>query len=163
MAELRLRRDEADKKRYVLDGVGELQRGKWYERGAAATDTGGRTWELKPSAWKRSAVAVDAGGDEAARYEPEETFKRGGRLVVAGGGSYDLKPSSAWRNRYALWSGEEELASVETKGWSGREVAVSIADDADVDPLVLLTACWLVRLFGEDDAAAAATGGAAGS
>jgi hypothetical protein len=108
-------------------------------------------------------VAVDAGGDEAARYEPEETFKRGGRLVVAGGGSYDLKPSSAWRNRYALWSGEEELASVETKGWSGREVAVSIADDADVDPLVLLTACWLVRLFGEDDAAAAATGGAAGS
>ena len=47
VAELRLKRDDVDKKRYVLDGVGELQLGKWYERGATATDTGGRTWELE--------------------------------------------------------------------------------------------------------------------
>ncbi len=163
MTELRLRRDDVDKKRYVLDGVGELQFGKWYERGATATDTGGRSWELKPSTWSRSAEALDQAGDQAAGFEPEGTFKRGGRLAVNGGATFDLKPSSAWKNRYALWSGEDELASVETKGWSGSEVAVDLGEGASVEPLPLLMACWLVRRFGEDDAAAASGGAAAGS
>lgn len=114
MAELRLRRDPDDRKRYVIDGVGELRTGKWHQRGATVTSAAGDGWELKPS--------------------------------------------SNWRNRYALWSGESELASVETTGWSGQEVAVDVSDDTSVEPLLLLMACYLVRRFGED--AAAAAGGA---
>ena len=163
MTELRLQRDDVDKKRYVLEGVGELQFGKWYERGATATDTGGRSWELKPSTWSRSAEALDQVGDQAARFEPEGTFKRGGRLELVDGSGFELKPSSAWKNRYALWSDGEELASVETTGWSGTEVAVDVAEDASVDSLPLLMACWLVRRFGEDDASAASGGAAAGA
>jgi hypothetical protein len=34
MTELRLRRDPDDRKRYVIDGVGDTRVGKWYERGA---------------------------------------------------------------------------------------------------------------------------------
>jgi hypothetical protein len=33
MAELRLRRDPDDRKRYVIEGVGELTTGKWHQRG----------------------------------------------------------------------------------------------------------------------------------
>jgi hypothetical protein len=68
--------------------------------------------------------------------------------------TWKLKPSSNWRNRYALWSGEHELASVETTGWSGQEVAVEVSDEVPVEPLLLLLACYLVRRFGENSAAA---------
>ena len=39
MAELRLRRDPDDRKRYVIEGVGELKTGRWHQRGAAAAAT----------------------------------------------------------------------------------------------------------------------------
>ena len=162
MTELRLRRDDADKKRYVLDGVGELQRGKWYERAATATDIGGRSWELKPSAWKRSAVALDAVGEQAAGYEPEGTFKRGGRLEVTGG---DVRPQAlvgvAEPLRALVGGGGAGLGGDE--GLVGPGGGGGLAEGAEVEPLVLLMACWLVRLFGEDDAAAASGGAAAGS
>lgn len=98
-----------------------------------------------------------------AAYRPRGALKRGGEIVLAESGeTFELKPSSNWRNRYALWSGETELAAVETKGWSGQEVAVDVSDERSVEALVLLLACYLVRRFGEDDAAAAsgATAGA---
>ena len=161
MTDLRLRRDDADRKRYVLEGVGELRFGRWYRRGATVSDTAGHSWELKTSGLKQSAEAVGETGGQAASYEPKGVFKRGGRIEVADGSGFDLKPSSAWRNRYALWSGEDEVASVETTGWSGQEVAVSVAEGASVDALPLLMACWLVRRFGEDDAAVTAGGSAA--
>ena len=161
MTELRLRRDDSDKKRYLIEGVGELRLGKWYQRGGVISDTGGRSWELKSSAWKLSAEAVDEAGATGARYEPLGVLKRGGELELADGTLFELKPSSAWKNRYALWYGDTELASIETKGWTGSEVAVTLAEGASVAPLPLLMACWLVRRFGEDDAAAASGGGAA--
>jgi hypothetical protein len=52
MAELRLRRGPGDPKRYVLDGVGEMRVGKWYERGATlSADSGGRKQAIS-RAWR---------------------------------------------------------------------------------------------------------------
>jgi hypothetical protein len=159
MAELRLRRDPGDRKRYVLDGVGEMRVGKWYERGATLLADSGESWEMKPATWTSSVTATDSSGAEAATYEPRGAFKRGGEIQLpARGERYDLKPSSSWRNRYGLWTGDAELAAVETTGWSGQEVAVGVSEGASVDPLLLLMACFLVRRFGEDEAAAGAAG-----
>jgi len=163
MTELRLRRDPDDRKRCVLDGVGDMRVGKWYERRATLSADSGESWEMKPATWT-SVSATDSSGAEAATYEPRGAFKRGGEIQLAESGErYDLKPSSSWRNRYALWTGDAELAAVETTGWSAQEVAVGVSEGASVDPLLLLMACFLVRRFGEDDAAAGAaavTGGA---
>jgi hypothetical protein len=159
MAELRLRRDREDRKRYVLDGVGELRLGRWYRRGATISSDSGASWELRSSGWSSVVTATDAGGREAATYRPRGALKRGGEIMVAEGDTFELKPSSNWRNRYALWSGESELAAVETKGWSGQEVAVDLSDDRLVEALVLLMACYLVRRFGEDSSSAAAAAG----
>lgn len=161
MAELRLRRDSEDRKRYVLEGVGELRLGRWYRRGATISSNSGASWELTSSGWSSAVTAIDAEGREAATYRPRGALKRGGEIMLADGDeTFELKASSNWRNRYALWSGETELAAVETKGWSGQEVAVDRSDDRSVEALVLLMACYLVRRLGEDDATAA--GGAAG-
>jgi len=131
--------------------------GKWHQRGARVSSVTGGRWELRPRAWSSGATAIDATGAEAATYEPHGALKRGGEILLAGGGErYELKPSSNWRNRYALWTGETELAAVETKGWSGQEVALDVSDVSSVDPLLLLMACYLVRRFGEDSAAASA-------
>lgn len=77
MAELRLRRDSEDRKRYVLEGVGELRLAKWYRRGAVVSSDDGR-WELSSRAWSPGVTATDAGGAEAATYQPRGAFKRGG-------------------------------------------------------------------------------------
>jgi hypothetical protein len=163
MSELRLRRDPEDRKRYVLDDVGEMRLGKWYERGATIYSNAGESWELRSSAWRGAVSATHSSGAEAATYEPRGAFKRGGEITLADTAeAYALKPSSNWRNRYALWSGERELAAVETRDWSGQEVAVEVDDSASLDPLLLLPACYLVRRFGEDESAGAgaATAGA---
>jgi hypothetical protein len=164
MHELRLRRDRDDRKRYVLEGVGEMRVGEWYERGATLSATSGESWRVKPANWTSSVTATASSGARVASYEPRGAFKRGGEIELAESGErYDLKPSSSWRNRYALWSADEELAAVETTGWSGQEVAVAVREEAQVNPLLLLMACFLVRRFGEDEAAAgAAVAGGAG-
>ena len=164
MTELRLRRDPDDRNRYVLDGVGDMRVGKWYERGATLSAVSGESWEMKPATWTSSVTATDSSGAEVASYEPRGTFKRGGEIELADSGErYDLKPSSSWRNRYALWAGGEELAAVETTGWSGQEVAVGVSEGTPVDPLLLRMACFLVRRFGEDEATAGAAGVAGGA
>lgn len=137
-----------------------MRLGRWYQRGATIASESGRSWELKSGRWSQALTATDDSGGVAATYEPRGALKRGGEIALRPGDeTYELKPSSHWRNRYALWAGEDELAAVETRGWSGHEVAVDVSDGASVDPLLLLTACYLVRRFGEDDAATA--GGAA--
>lgn len=163
MPELRLRRDSKDRKRYAIDGVGEMRLGKWYQRGATIASESGGSWELKSGRWNQALTATDASGGVAATYEPRGALKRGGEIALgAGSETYELKPSSNWRNRYALWSGEDELAAVETKGWSGKEVAVDVSNGVSPDALLLLMACYLVRRFGEDDAASAGGAAAAG-
>lgn len=150
---MELTRDPQDKKRYVLDGYGEVRVGGWYAAAATINAADGRTWEAKRSSWRQRISITDTTGREPARYEPTGAFKRGGELVV-GDTTYGLRPSSSWKQRYALVRDGQELATIASGGWSGTKIEVDVT--GQVDALVLLTACWLVRQFAEDSASATA-------
>lgn len=152
-----LTRDPEDKKRYVLDGVGALRRHGRLSSAATLTAVDGSAWEARRQGWRMRPVFTDPVGGEAARFASSRAFKRGGELVV-GSASYSLRPSSRWKERYALARGEQELATIEAGGWSGTRIRVDV--EGDVEPLVLLAACWLVRQFADDSASAASAAGA---
>lgn len=149
MSTLTLVRDAEDKQRYVLDGYGELRFGGMFTSGATAIASDGTTWALKARTFSSKASAGDVAGAEVATFEPSAALKRGGTLHAAGT-AYALRPASNWKTRYALARGEAEIATIETAGWSGREVAIELDESAAVEATTLLMACWLVRKFGED-------------
>jgi hypothetical protein len=156
MADLAFTRLPGDRRTYVLEGYGRLRFGSWWQRGGLATAADGRSWQLKRAGWGRRAVATDAAGTEAARFEPKR-LGRGGRVLVAGGGEYDLRPSSMWRERYALCEGDQEIATFEASGWGRRRpVKVETADGSAPDPLLVLFTGWLVKTLGDDSSSAAA-------
>lgn len=156
VSELELTEDPADKRRWTLDGVGELHWAKgMFKNGEASLTAGPTTWTLKRSSLSAKAEALDATGSEAARFEPKGAFSRGGEIITPRG-TWALRPASRWKNRYALADGDTELATVETDGWAHRRVTVELADET-VPAELLLLACWLVRGFAEESAAATAT------
>ena len=132
----------------------KLSRLRAHSADASALTRDGTEWKLERAAMSQKAKALDATGGEAATFEPKGVFKRGGELRT-GGHSYELRPASNWKTRYAIAEGERELATLETKGWSQHRVAISL--EADVPSEVLLMACWLVRSFADDSAAATAS------
>ena len=157
MAELTLTEDPGDKRHWTLEGVGDLRWEKGlFKNGEARLEASGASWSLERSTFSSKAKALDATGSEAARYEPKVAFSRGGELVV-GGRSWTLKPASHWKNRFALLDGEAELATIETEGWAQRKVEVALEQEGAVPGEVLLMACWLVRGFAEESAAATAS------
>lgn len=157
MAELTLTEDPDDKRRWTLEGVGELRWEKgMFKNGEATLTADGTTWSLENATFSSKATAVDAAGTEVASYEPKSAFKRGGELVV-GDRAWALKPAARFKNRYALVDGDTELATIETEGWAQRRVVVELEDPASVPGEVLLMACWRVRGFAEESAGATAS------
>jgi YD repeat-containing protein len=154
MTELAFTRDPADRRAYVVDGYGSLRLAGRWRRDAVATAPDGRTWTLRRVGFGRRAEATDATGAAVAWFAPAGLLGRGGRLAV-GDREYTLRPSSLWRERYALADGDTELAAFEASGWGGKR-PVKVAVQAPVDPLVLLTAGWLVKTFADDSAASSA-------
>jgi hypothetical protein len=151
--ELELTRDPADRRRYVLDGVGSLRLEGWSRR-RATLDAAGRSWQAASVGfWKRRVEATDAAGSPVAEFEPR-SVRRGGVLRV-GARELQIAPASRWKERYALKDGDRELAVLEAKGWGKRPVRVAVDDMAAVDPLVLLFAAFLTRRMAEDSSAAA--------
>lgn len=76
-------------------------------------------------------------------------------VQVEGDGAYELRPASKSKQRYALACDGRELATLEG-GWSAQgTVDVDVEDGVAVDALVLLTACWLVKVYAEAGAGAA--------
>lgn len=167
MPEIELTRSPDDRKKFVLEGFGDVRKSGFMGLGRSATLTArdGRSWEADRKGLRQRPVISDPAGGEPASFEAAGTFKRGGRLVV-GPDTYELGPSSGWRQRYSLSRGEQELATLEGgNGWTGKTpVQVEVTDGAEIDALVLLTACWLVEQFANDAAAGAgATAGGAGA
>jgi hypothetical protein len=153
--ELELTRDPADRRRYVLNGVGSLRLEGWSKR-RATLDAAGRSWQAASVGfWKRRVEATDAAGPQVAEFEPR-SVRRGGVLRV-GARELQIAPASRWKERYALKDGDRELAVLEAKGWGKRPVRVAVDDTAEVDPLLLLFAAFLTRRMAEDSSAAAAT------
>jgi hypothetical protein len=153
--ELELTRDPADRRRYVLDGVGSLRLEGWNKR-RATLDAAGRSWQAAPVGfWKRRVEATDAAGAPVAEFEPR-SVRRGGVLRV-GARELQIAPASRWKERYALKDGDHELAVMEAKGWGKRPVRVAVDEPGAVDPLLLLFAAFLTRRMAEDSSAAAAT------
>src|SRR5512132_1248137 len=98
--ELELTRDPADRRRYVLEGVGSL-RVEGFARRRATIEADGRTWQAAPIGfWKRSMVATDAAGETVAEFEPRR-IRSGGALRV-GARELEIAPASKWKQRYAL-------------------------------------------------------------
>jgi hypothetical protein len=153
--ELELTRDPADRRRYVLEGVGSLRLEGWGGR-RATLDAAGRSWQAAAVGfWKRRVEATDAAGSPVAEFEPR-SVKRGG-VVRVGARELQIAPASRWKERYALKEGDRELAVLEAKGWGKRPVRVAVDDATAVDPLLLLFAAFLTRRMAEDSSAAAAT------
>jgi hypothetical protein len=154
VADLELTRDPADRRRYVLEGVGSLRLEGWSKR-RATLDGGGRSWHATPVGfWKRRVEATDAAGSPVADFEPR-SFKRGGVLRV-GTRELQIAPASRWKERYALKDGDRELAVLEAKGWGKRPVRIAVDDPSAVDPLLLLFAAFVARKLAEDAAAGSA-------
>jgi hypothetical protein len=153
--ELELTRDPADRRRYVLEGVGSLRLEGWGGR-RATLDAAGRSWQAAPVGfWQRRVEATDAAGSPVAEFEPR-SVKRGG-IDRVGARELQIAPASRWKERYALKEGDRELAVLEAKGWGKRPVRVAVDDTTAVDPLLLLFAAFLTRRMAEDSSAAAAT------
>lgn len=162
MPKLQLTRSPEDRKTFVLEGVGAIRNGGWLKRSAELCAERGTTWQVDRKGVRQRPVFTDGTGGEPARYEASGTFKRGGRLEVASGATYELKPSSHFKERYALAARGSELATIEASGWSAkRPITVALVEDAEMDDLVLLAACWLVQQFAQDSAAGAGGGTAA--
>ena len=148
MPDLELTRDPADRRRYVLEGVGSLRLEGWTRRRA--------TQAAPVGFWRRRVEATDAAGSPVATFEPH-SVKRGGVLRV-GARELQIAPASRWKERYALKDGDRELAVLEAKGWGKRPVRVAV-HDAPVDPLLLLFAAFLTQRMAEDASAAVASTG----
>jgi hypothetical protein len=159
MPELALTRASGDKRRYELAGFGTLRLGGWASRWATA-ECGLLRWGFARRGLFRSVIeATDPAGSVTGSFSGR-SLKRGGTLRWDGR-EYVLEPDSAWRQRYALVDGEQTLATLEGKGWGKRPVRVDVADDARLEPGLLLFTAFVVRALAED--ATSAAGGAAAS
>jgi hypothetical protein len=155
MADLELTRDDADRHRYVLDGVGAL-RLEGFARRRATIEAAGRTWHAAATGfWRRTLALTDVAGTTVAEFEPRK-LRSGGTLHV-GPRELQIAPASRWKSRWALRDGERELAVLEAKSWGKRPVAVTVADAGAVEPHVLLFAAFVARRMAEDAASAAST------
>ncbi len=156
MADLELTRDDADKRRYVLDGVGAL-RLEGFARRRATIEAAGRTWQAASTGfWRRNVALTDSAGTTVAEFEPRKVLS-GGTLRV-GPRELQMGPASRWKSRWALRDGERELAILEAKSWGKRPVAVTLEDLAAVEPHLLLFAAFVARQMADDAASAASAG-----
>lgn len=159
MAALDLTRAPGDRRLYELQGVGSLRLEGFASRRASA-EAGGRSWRFaRLGILRQSVLATDAAGTSVGEFLPRG-LRRGGSVRWAGR-AYALRAASAFRERYALVEADRELAILDGKGWGKRPVTVHVADDASVEPGLLLFATFVVRGLAED--ASAAAGAAAGT
>ncbi len=141
---------------YTLDGVGELRTKAdgWIKQSATLVAGDGRSWEIGRQGIRQRVVITDPAGGEPARLA-HGTLRRGGTLEVDGDGAYELRPASKFKQRLKLSRDGRELAILEG-GWTASGIVdVDLQDGAGVDALVLLSACWLVKVYAEAGAAAA--------
>lgn len=151
---MKLERSAHDRKTFLLDGVGELRKHGWFSSAATLSD-GAREWEIGRRGLRQRVHITDATGGEPATYEPKGVFSRGGTLTM-GGQTWELRPSSIWKERYALVQGEQEVATVEASSWSSKK-PVTVELEGEVDAMVLLAACYLVKLSSDDSSASTAS------
>jgi hypothetical protein len=161
VTDLELRRSPDDRRRFELEGVGALQVGGLFSRGATA-EAGSTVWSFGRSGFLQPTMeATDATGDVVGSFKAGRV-KRGGPLQWRGRG-LALRPASRWKERYALADGDRELALLDGKGWGKRPVKVTVDGPDAVEPGLLLFAAYVVRGLAEDaGTAASASAGAAG-
>jgi hypothetical protein len=140
-----LRRTPGDRRRYVLDGVGSLRVSGLIARKATA-DAAGASWEFRRRG--RAAQATDRLGTVVGAYAPI-ALGRGGRLRW---GERELELKSVgklWQEHYALLDGRSELARFRGRSWGRAPVRISLADDAALEPELLLFVAFVVRGLAE--------------
>src|SRR5262245_55089485 len=145
MAELELRRVRGDRRRYVLDGIGELRVSGMIARRATA-GVAGDVWDFTRRG--RAAQATDWTGSVAGTYNPIPVG-RGGSLNW---GERELALSaigSLWREKYALVDGWRELGRFTGRSWGRTPVRISLQDDASLEPGLLLFVAFVVRGLAE--------------
>jgi hypothetical protein len=154
MADLELSRSQADRRLYVLDGIGTLRFEGLFSRKATADADGARWRFARTGFWGRRIEATDAEGTPVGEFLPR-SLRRGGTIRWAGR-ELVMRPASGWRERYALVQGEQELALLDGKSWGRRPVSISLEDPTAVEPGLLLFAAFVARGLAEDAAGAAA-------
>src|SRR3954468_7714422 len=86
MADLELTRAPADRRLYVLDGIGRLRFERRLLGGRRATaEAHERRWQLTTSLWRRAVEAADEAGAVIGTFDPRAP-RRGGAPVWGGGG-----------------------------------------------------------------------------
>ena len=156
MADLELTRTPADRRLFVLEGVGTLRLQGFATRTAIA-ETGSTSWRIaRRGFWQRRIEVTDAAGVAVGEFEPH-SLRRGGTLRWAGR-ELALRAASSWRERYALADGDREIAILDGKSWGRRPVNVTVDDPEAVEPGLLLFAAFVVRGLAEDAGSAAGAG-----
>jgi hypothetical protein len=156
MIEMQVTRARDDRRRYGLDEQAWWRRESWRSYTSHAVVDGRRLRFSRTGLFGRVATAEDAATGEVVA----EWRSRGGR-VSANGAELRLRRAGRWKSAWALANDTSELVRLETRGWSGREMRLSVEPDARVSRVVLLFAAWLVACLAQDDSSAVAAAGTA--
>ena len=158
MNELELARSAADRRLYVLEGVGTLRFDGPGSRRAEA-EAGAERWRFARPTFRQAIAATEAGGGDVGDFAPRAL--RGGGALRWRGYEYALRATGFTRQRYELVDGTRTLAVIDPKGWGKRPVKLLVGELDAVEPGLLLFAAFVAHLLAGDSAAAAAGGSSA--
>lgn len=139
---MRLTRIPGGRRRYVLEGVGTLSVTGWSSRAATAEARGLRWTITYRGIWQPVIQAADPAGDIVGTFKGR-TLRRGGSFAWSDR-KLALRPDTRWPARYVLVNGDRMLATIEGTSWDDRSGSITVDEQAEIDPELLLFVAFVV-------------------
>jgi hypothetical protein len=141
---MRLTRVPADRRAYVLRGVGTLRLSGWGARTATAEGRG-LSWQISHRGiWQPVFQAADASGDIVGIFRGR-TLRPAAGMLTWYDREFDLRTDGLRRERCVLAEDDRILATIETKGaWGSRPVTIGAGKPDALDQGLLLFAVFVV-------------------
>jgi len=137
----------ADRRLYVLNGIGTLRLTGWASRTATA-EAGGLAWQMTHRGLLQPVIeASDAAGAIAGEYRGRA--HRGGVLRWVGR-ELAVRPDSLWPDRYVLVEDDRRLATIEGRGWGRRPLSLRVDGAAEIEPGLLLFAVFVAGTLAQN-------------
>lgn len=140
---VRLTPSPADRRLYVVKGIGSLRVTGWIWREATA-EAGGRSWQITghgiwPPVIQAADVAGEVVGEFSGRWLGHGAALRWSHRELA------LRIDRLRQDRYVLVDDDRTLATIDGVGSNKRPLNVSLDDTADIDPGLVLFAIYILR------------------